>query len=36
MSWLRRAIEPDPLRPRYLKTIRGMGYRLDLPGPSSA
>lgn len=31
MSWLRRAIEPDPARPRYLKTIRGMGYRLDLP-----
>jgi DNA-binding response OmpR family regulator len=31
MSWLRRAIEPDPRRPRFLKTIRGMGYRLDLP-----
>lgn len=31
MSWLRRAIEPDPKKPRFLKTIRGMGYRLDLP-----
>lgn len=31
MSWLRRAIEPNPDRPRFLKTIRGMGYRLDLP-----
>lgn len=31
MSWLRRAIEPDPMRPHFLKTIRGMGYRLDLP-----
>jgi DNA-binding response OmpR family regulator len=31
MSWLRHAIEPDPKRPRLLKTIRGMGYRLDLP-----
>lgn len=31
MSWLRQAIEPDPTRPRFLKTIRGMGYRLDLP-----
>jgi DNA-binding response OmpR family regulator len=31
MSWLRQAIEPDPKRPRFLKTIRGMGYRLDLP-----
>ncbi len=34
MSWLRRAIEPDPSHPRYLKTIRGMGYRLDLPTQS--
>ncbi|HET7009263.1 MAG TPA: response regulator transcription factor [Anaerolineales bacterium] len=31
MSWLRHAVEPDPKRPRFLKTIRGMGYRLDLP-----
>lgn len=31
MSWLRQAIEKDPARPQYLKTIRGMGYRLDLP-----
>jgi DNA-binding response OmpR family regulator len=32
MSWLRRAIEPDPKRPRFFKTLRGAGYRLDLPG----
>jgi DNA-binding response OmpR family regulator len=31
MSWLRYAIEPDPKEPILLKTIRGMGYRLDLP-----
>jgi DNA-binding response OmpR family regulator len=31
MSWLRRALEPDPAEPRFLKTIRGVGYRLDLP-----
>lgn len=31
MSWLRKAIEIDPKQPRYLKTIRGLGYRLDLP-----
>jgi DNA-binding response OmpR family regulator len=31
MSWLRHALEPNPKRPRFLKTIRGMGYRLDLP-----
>jgi DNA-binding response OmpR family regulator len=31
MSWLRHALEPNPKRPRFLKTLRGMGYRLDLP-----
>ncbi len=31
ISWLRKAIEPDPSLPCYIKTIRGMGYRLDLP-----
>lgn len=31
MSWLRQAIEEDPSNPVLLKTIRGMGYRLDLP-----
>lgn len=31
MSWLRRAIEPDPRRPRFLLTMRGVGYRFDLP-----
>ncbi len=30
ISWLRRAIELDPERPKFLKTIRGVGYRLDL------
>jgi DNA-binding response OmpR family regulator len=32
ISWLRGVIEPNPRKPRYLKTIRGQGYRLDLPG----
>ena len=31
ISWLRRAIEVDPKRPHLIRTIRGMGYRLDLP-----
>jgi DNA-binding response OmpR family regulator len=31
MSWLRKAIEQDPKKPFYIKTIRGMGYRLDIP-----
>lgn len=30
VSWLRQKIEADPRRPKYLKTIRGLGYRLDL------
>ena len=30
ISWLRQAIEDDPRHPRFIKTIRGMGYRLDL------
>ena len=29
ISWLREAIEENPRHPRFLKTIRGMGYRLD-------
>ena len=30
ISWLRRAIEIDPDNPKFLKTIRGVGYRLDI------
>jgi DNA-binding response OmpR family regulator len=30
LSWLRRAIEADPRHPRFLKTVRGVGYRLDI------
>lgn len=29
ISWLRKAIEADPNQPKYLKTVRGVGYRLD-------
>ncbi len=29
ISWLREAIEEDPRQPQFLKTIRGIGYRLD-------
>ena len=31
ISWLRRVIEPNPRQPRYLQTVRGMGYRLVVP-----
>ncbi|HLA96878.1 MAG TPA: response regulator transcription factor [Anaerolineales bacterium] len=30
ISWLRQAIEEDPRHPQFLKTIRGVGYRLDI------
>ncbi|NPV56517.1 MAG: response regulator transcription factor [Anaerolineae bacterium] len=30
ISWLRQFLEEDPRRPRYIKTVRGVGYRLDI------
>jgi DNA-binding response OmpR family regulator len=30
ISWLRKAIEKNPREPQFLKTIRGVGYRLDV------
>lgn len=30
ISWLRKAIEKDPRNPKFLKTIRSVGYRLDI------
>ncbi len=30
ISWLRRAIEADPRKPEFIKTLRGVGYRLDV------
>jgi DNA-binding response OmpR family regulator len=29
IRWFRRAIEVDPAHPAYLKTVRGVGYRLE-------
>jgi DNA-binding response OmpR family regulator len=31
IRWIRQALEDDD-SPRYLKTVRGVGYRLDIPG----
>lgn len=33
VRWFRRVIEPNPNQPRYLKTVRGVGYRLDIALP---
>jgi DNA-binding response OmpR family regulator len=30
VSWLRQLLEDDPRHPQYIKTIRGVGYRLDV------
>ncbi len=30
VSWLRNLIEEDPRHPDFIKTVRGMGYRLEL------
>lgn len=30
ISWLRQAMEEDPRHPRFIKTVRGVGYRLDV------
>jgi DNA-binding response OmpR family regulator len=30
ISWLRHALEVDPRHPRFLKTVRGIGYRIDV------
>jgi DNA-binding response OmpR family regulator len=32
ISWLRGVIEQNPRKPKYLRTIRGEGYRLEIHG----
>jgi two-component system KDP operon response regulator KdpE len=36
VSQLRRKLEPEPSRPRYILTEPGVGYRLVAPGPPSS
>jgi len=32
---LREKLEEDPASPAYIRTVRGLGYRLEVPGPSA-
>jgi DNA-binding response OmpR family regulator len=32
VRWIRLKIEDDPNRPRVLRTVRGIGYRFEVPG----
>lgn len=33
VRWVRECIEDDPSHPKLLRTVRGQGYILDIPGP---
>lgn len=31
IRWIRKIVEPDPRKPRYIMTVRGVGYRFTCP-----
>jgi DNA-binding response OmpR family regulator len=33
VRWLRERIEDDPSHPKFLRTVRGVGYRFEVPDP---
>jgi DNA-binding response OmpR family regulator len=35
VRWVRQKIEEEPSSPRYLRTVRGVGYRFETPDPDS-
>ncbi|MDZ4719606.1 MAG: response regulator transcription factor [Roseiflexaceae bacterium] len=34
IRWLREKVEPDPGKPIYIQTVRGVGYRFEIPIPA--
>ncbi|MGD9147924.1 MAG: response regulator transcription factor [Anaerolineae bacterium] len=36
VRWLRTKIEDDPNKPRFLRTVRGVGYRFEIPDAEPA
>lgn len=36
IRWVREAIEDDPSSPRFVRTVRGVGYRFDPPASETA
>lgn len=36
IRWLREAVEPEPRKPQYVTTVRGVGYCLRLPEQSAS
>jgi DNA-binding response OmpR family regulator len=33
IRWLREKVEQDPGKPAYIQTVRGVGYRFEIPTP---
>ena len=31
IRWICKVVEPDPRKPQYILTVRGVGYRFQLP-----
>jgi DNA-binding response OmpR family regulator len=35
IRWIRKIVEPDPRKPKYIMTVRGVGYRFACPEPDA-
>lgn len=36
IRWIRKVVEPDPRKPQYIQTVRGVGYRFQLAEAGAA